>query len=342
MSAMPNLSLSPSKTREAIVRCLQARLVSFIRSSPGLGKSDIIHNVADQFRLKEIDFRLSQCDVTDLNGLPNFTNDGRAQYMPFADFPLEGDEPPEGYDGWLLFFDELNAAPKQLQAAAYKILLERKVGNRSLHNKVVMVCAGNLDTDMAVAYSLSTALQSRLIHIEMHVDLHDWVTWAIKANIDSRIIGFIEFRPNMLHDFDPQHSDKTFPCPRTWEFLDKLTRGQDIGMEDLALFAGTVGPGAAQEFIQFARIYTDLPRISEILADPKGARLPTEPSVKYAMATVLAERMRDTNAKELVEYLERLPVECRVLCIRMVHIREPSLVRHPAIQDLFTRLVTYM
>lgn len=43
---------------------------------------------------------------------------GRADYAPFAHFPIEGDPLPEGYSGWLLFLDELTSALPAIQAAA--------------------------------------------------------------------------------------------------------------------------------------------------------------------------------------------------------------------------------
>ena len=112
------MPLPPSRIRDAILRAIKAKLVPLVRSSPGVGKSDIIRSIANEFQLKLIDLRLSQCDVTDLMGLPRFRADGRAEFAPFEEFPLEGDDVPEGYEGWLLFLDEITAAPKQIQAAA--------------------------------------------------------------------------------------------------------------------------------------------------------------------------------------------------------------------------------
>ena len=124
---MFDTSLNPSELTETLVRCLKVNLVPMVRGQPAIGKSDIIRSVAKQLNLKLVDFRLSQSDPTDLNGLPRFREDGRAEFVPFDDFPLAGDELPtrvdedgktHKYDGWLLFFDELTSANKDLQAAA--------------------------------------------------------------------------------------------------------------------------------------------------------------------------------------------------------------------------------
>lgn len=332
------LALKPSKIISAIRRCLKADLVPIVRSSPGMGKSDIIRQIAKKARLKVIDFRLPQADITDLNGLPHFTEDHRAEYIPFIDFPLAGDPLPvdeEGneYNGWLLFFDEINAAPKQIQAAAYKVLLERQIGRHNLHENVWMVSAGNLETDMAVTHGLSTALQSRLVHLELVIDNKDWSDWALENGIDSRIIAFLEFKPTLLHKFEPNHTDRTFACPRTWEFTSKLITGkEDINVEeDLPLLSGTLSYGVANEFIQFCQVYKTLPKLSDIEAAPKTVALPAEPSTRYALAMMLVDHFTTTNAGALMDFVQRLPVEARVLCLRVLAQRKPHLMRHPAL-----------
>ncbi|WP_199097289.1 hypothetical protein [Dyella sp. ASV21] len=347
MATLSHLTVPPSKARALVVRCLLAGLVPYVRSSPGIGKSDIMKSIADEYRLKLIDLRLSQCDVTDLHGLPRFTNDGRAEYSPFSSFPLEGDELPlhpdgQPYEGWLLFLDEISSAGKQMQAAAYKLLLDRMVGQSNLHKKVLLACAGNLETDRAVVHGTSTAMQSRLVHIEMRCDHREWMQWASKQGIDSRIIGFLEFKPDYLHKFEPDHQDKTFACPRTWEFAHRLVKGESITNSDIPLLAGTVSAGVAQEFVQFAQIYADLPKMSDILKDPKSAPVPQEPSTKFAMSTVVADHFTDKTADDLAIYIQRYPVEHRVVMLRMVHQRQPQLMRHKAVSGMFQELLKHM
>lgn len=342
MSNVTQMSLPPSRIREAIIRALMAQLTPIVRSSPGVGKSDIIRGIAKEYRLKLIDFRLSQCDVTDLSGLPRFKANGRAEFAPFEEFPLEGDDVPAGYEGWLLFLDEITAAPKQVQAAAYKLILDREMGQKKLHEKVMIVAAGNLTTDNAVAYEMSTALQSRMIHLNMEVNKREWQEWAIQNGIDSRILGFLEYRSGSLHQFNPEHTDLTFPCPRTWEFTSRLIQGQPVVLDDLALLSGTVGLGAAREFIGYCEIYQDLPTIAEIIKDPVKAKMSEEPSAKYAIATYLADHLDISNADKLVVYLQRLPVECQVLCLRIANLRNPRIIDQKDVADMMIGLARQM
>lgn len=346
MSNLASMTVcSPRQIVPHIIRAIKATLVPIVRSSPGVGKSDIARQIARQYNLKMIDMRLAQLDPTDLNGLPRFTEDGFAIYAPFVDFPLEGSDPGinpetgEAYAGWMIFFDEITSAPKQIQAAAYKIILDRMIGQKKLDRRVVMMAAGNLETDNAVVHSMSTALQSRLIHLDLEVSDKDWINWAVNNGIDSRVIGFISFQPKMLYQFKPDSQDHTYPCPRTWEFTSRLIINHPtLGHEDLPVIAGAISPGPATQFIEFCRIYETLPKISAIIANPGGIFIPQEPGIKYAIATMLVEHFDQSNAKELTEFLARLPVESQVICLRLIAARNTAVLSHPDVAKLFGKL----
>ncbi len=303
---------------------LKAKLVPNLLGSPGVGKSDCIRQIAEKYNLKVIDFRLAQSDPTDLNGFPTLNEDRtRSRYAPPENIPLENDtlaiNPVTGkkYAGWLLFFDEMNAAPQSVQAASYKIILDREVGSHKLHEKVMMVCAGNLATDRAIVNRLSTAMQSRLSHLEIEVDLIIWSKWARKNNIDSRITSFLNWRTELLHDFKADHSGLTFPCPRTWEFTSKLINGvHEINDEMIPLLQGTIGEGATLEFKGFLDIYQNLPSVSTLENNPDSITIPTDPGTLYALTALVANNYIDKNIKSFMRVINRLPIEYQVITVK--------------------------
>ena len=238
-----SITQSIVQARSNIIAYLQANLVPMLIGSPGTGKSAIIHEIAKQFDLKVIDLRLSQCDPTDLMGFPRVV-DGKASYAPMDTFPIvrdtlpiktsaipavpKGTVLPNGtivvqdipevpatyYAGWLLFLDEFNSAPRSVQAAAYKLVLDRMVGQFKLHSHVKTVCAGNLMDDGAIVEELSTALQSRLVHLQLEITAQEWLDYANISNYDFRIMAFIRNNEDKLYTFKPDHSDHTYACPR--------------------------------------------------------------------------------------------------------------------------------
>ena len=321
-----------SQAVEAIKFYLQANLVPMLVGSPGCGKSEIIHQIANDFNLQLIDLRLSQCDPCDLAGFPTVEG-GKSDYIPMKHFPIEGDPIPEGKAGWLLFLDEATSASPAIQAAAYKLILDRMVGSHHLHKNVAIVAAGNLETDNAIVQPMSTALQSRLVHLELNIDPQEWINWATSQQVDYRITAFINFKPGMLYTFKPDHTDKTYACPRTWIFANRVM--SKVDQENpilLPMLAGTLSEGVAREFLTFCKIFNKLPTISAIMANPKGIAVPDEPSILYALTGSIAHNASDKNIDSLMEFLTRLPMEFQVICLRDKRNRYPNFSSMPAVQ----------
>jgi len=332
------MELSTKDIPQAVVGTLFAGLVPFIKGSPGIGKSDIVRQVAEELNLKVIDFRLSQADPTDLQGFPGVTAEGRSTFHPGEMFPIEGDPIPDGFSGWLLFLDEMNSAPVSVQAASYKLCLDKQVGQHKLHSHVAIVAAGNLTTDKAITTRMSTAMQSRLIHLTMAVDPNAWLKWATTAGIDHRITSFIEYRKELLHKFDPSHAGDTFPCPRTWEFLSKQIDGKaKLNHIDMVCAAGTVGEGPALEFKGFSEIFDSLPKIKDIINKPKTVRIPNEPSVHYALAGLISYEVTPENIDSLATFVERLPADFQVVTWKSSVRRNPEIINAPYIDQWITK-----
>ena len=319
---------------------LNAGLVPSLLASPGVGKSDIIRQIANKANLQVIDFRLSQADPTDLNGFPTLNADrSRSHYAPPETFPLEMDALPKNPDGtdkngWLLFFDEMTSAAPSVQAAAYKVILDRMVGERKIHDKVFMACAGNLLTDKAVVNKLSTAMQSRMIHFNLEADVPSWIEWADSEGIDFRVKSFIQFRPELLHKFDPKHVDNTFPCPRTWEFMSRLVSNMaTIPYDKLPLLAGCVGSGAAIEFREYTEIFQSLPTIQEIISSPDKVPVSDEPGTLYAITGLLSKNADKNNLVSIMEYASRLPMEFQVITLQGIVRKDITLKAEKPVLD---------
>ena len=330
-----SIEISASESIDALNTVLTAGLTPILIGSPGIGKSDIVKSVAKMHNLKLIDIRLAQSDPTDLNGFPTLQDEGtRMDYAPPKTFPLEHlDSVPTGYDGWLLFLDEINAAPPAIQAAAYKLVLDRQIGAHNLHKRVAIVCAGNKATDKAIVNRLSTAMQSRMIHLNLMVDTDSWLEWANTNDIDHRVISFVKFRPELLHKFNPNHADDTFASPRTWEFASKIIINREvISQVDHAVLVGTVGEGPALEFRAFLEVYKDLPDIDTMINEPTTVKIPNEPGHQYAMTTLISHNAKEDTIAPLMIIIKKLPIEFQVVVLKEISATNPALRKHAVIE----------
>jgi len=298
--------MKPSKIKEALRICIKAMQPTFIWGPPGVGKSQVVAQVAKEIGHKLTDIRTVLLDPVDLRGLPTVEN-GVAKWCPPDFLPKKGK--------WIVLLDELNAAPPLVQAACYQLVLDRKIGEYTLPKDCVVIAAGNRETDRAVTSRMPSPLANRFLHLNFEADLEDWVEWALDKEIMTEIIAFLRFRPELLINFDPTRNEKAFPTPRSWEFTSNIlsANGSDIEYD---LVAGIVGEGAATELMGFLKIIRNLPDIDMILMSPAKAAVPDNPAVLYAICGALAKKATEQNMSRVVKYGNRLPAEFSVLLIR--------------------------
>lgn len=242
-------------------------------------------------------------------------------------FPVEGDPLPAGKNGWLLALDEMNGADESTQKAAYKLVLDRMVGNHKLHKNVAIIAAGNLASDRALVSDLGTAMQSRLIHFKVNVSVDNWLKWASK-NIDHRIVGFIGFKPNLLMG-DLDHEDFTFACPRTWHFLSRMTKDIDNVEAIKPLAVATIGEGTAMEYTSFLRVYQELPTWESIVTSPESVKVPVDMSVLFALATLIGHRVDTKTLSKVLVLIQKMVPEAQVVTLRLILSRHPEFATHP-------------
>jgi len=320
------LTSSLSNITSHIKACLGSGLVPFIQSSPGMGKSSIVRSIANDYSLQLIDHRLSTSAPEDFTGIPQFKGD-KATFIPFDLFPLANDSLPQGKKGWLLFLDEFNSAPRNIQAAAYKLILDRQIGQHQLHENVYIVCAGNKATDKAITTELSTAMTSRLVHLTLEVSAKDWINKvAIPLGFSNEVIAYISAFPERLVDFDPNKNtqEKTFCCPRTWEFVDRLVQSVGTHEDYLPVYCGAISSGVALEFIQYCKVFNELPTRESIIANPMTTSIPEDKPKCYALIVSLAQHA-ERNAPENVsvfKFIDRLSTDLRILFYRMLVLKD--------------------
>lgn len=329
------LTVNPAEAKVLVQDTMNAGLVPLLKGSPGTSKSSIMARIAKENNLKLVDIRLAQIDEVELNGFPDLSGE-KATYKQFDIFPTVGDEIPEGYKGWLLFFDELTSADKIKQGAAYKIILDRMVGQEKLHSKAFCTAAGNLLSDRAVVNNMSTAMQSRLIHINMGTDVNDWINWALHSGIDNRVISYLQYKPTHIHKFDPNHQEDTFACQRTWEFVSKIIKQwpDSIPASKAPLLAGTISHGVSAEFMAFCRLSDELVKFKDVMKDPENAPIPVnDAGSMYSTVGMLADNVTLENIEQVWPYIARIPTEFQLALIRRIYVTLPKIAKVKVVED---------
>jgi hypothetical protein len=309
--------MKPSRIIEALKVCIAAMRPVFVWGPPGVGKSDVVAQVAAMLKMAVTDVRAVLLDPVDLRGLP-MVADGEAKWCPPAFLPKSG----KG----ILFLDELNAAPPLVQAACYQLVLDRKIGEYTLPKGVVVIAAGNRETDRAVTSRMPSPLANRFIHLDFDVDNEDWIAWALQNGVRTESIAFQRFRPELIYNFDPQKNEKAFATPRSITFLSSLVDANN-GEIDFDLAKGVVGEGYAAEYIGFLNVFKSLPDPDMVIMSPDKAEVPDDPATLYAICGAVAQKASEQNMTNVVKYANRLPEEFSVLLVRDATNRDESLVR---------------
>ena len=203
----------------------------------------------------------------------------------------------------ILALEEFNSAPPSVQAAAYQLVLDRRLGEYEVPTLVYIMGMGNRDTDKGVTYKMPTPIMNRFVHLEMRVDFDDWQRWALLNTVSSEVVGYLTAFKNHLFEFEPGTAARGFATPRSWEFVsDILLQNEDLpDMVMLALISGAVGDGISVQFTEFRKIAKDLPQAEHILSG-KLKKMPkkVEVSLAYALTTTLCYEL-----KERVEKIKR-------------------------------------
>lgn len=285
----------------------------FLWGSPGIGKSAVVAEVAKEEGVGCIDFRLTLCDPTDLRGIPiPYTGkDGEqtAKWIAPSELPRNG----KGF----LFFDDFPTAPPLVQASAYQIAIKpHQLGEYKLPEGYVIVGAGNTMKDRSLARAMPKALSNRFAHITYEVNYEDWSDWGIKNGIHEAVLGYIHFKPDHLHVFNPESSEEAFATPRSWEQTSRILKiVKDESIQAQAI-AGSVGQGIAATFQAFLKVRNELPNLDKIFDGEN--MVPDRMDLKYAIVTSLATRAKTTQFDRLIDYSSHLPDELAVLLVKLL------------------------
>lgn len=325
--------MRPSQIATALSYLIDANQPVMLHGSPGVGKSDVVRQIAKQRGIELIDLRLSQLDPVDLRGVPSVDTKKHITSWNTPSFlPTDG----KG----ILFLDEINSAAQATQAAAYQLVLDRKLGDYVMPPGWAIIAAGNRSTDRAIVNQMSTALKNRFTHLNYEVSNDDWCDWALRNNIAVEVLGFIRFRPMLLNEFEQRNESKeekervqrmkdaqAFATPRSWEFLSKIVQQKPSSDIEYELYTGIVGEGSAAEFMGYLKYYRDLPNLDALLMNPGAAKVPEEPATLYALSTGLATKATQDNMERVVKYALRLPAEFQVLLMKDAIARDNDLTQ---------------
>ena len=287
------------QARKSLLKAFKVQRPLFLWGPPGIGKSELVEGITKELDGLMIDLRLGQMEPTDIRGIPYYNKDkGVMDWAPPVELPDEATA--SQYPIVVLFLDELNSAPPSVQSAAYQLILNRRIGKYHLPKNVVMVAAGNRESDKGVTYRMPTPLANRFLHQEMKVDFASYQEWAVKNKIHKDVVGYLSFAKQDLYDFDAKSASRAFATPRTWTFVSQLLEDEDGDNDTLTnLIAGTVGEGLAVKFMAHRKVSSKMPNPADVLAGKVKDLNVKEVSAMYSLVISMCYELKDAVEKKV-------------------------------------------
>ena len=293
-----NRTVTPNQAKRSIRKCVKIQRPVFMWGPPGIGKSDIVKQIGNEQGRDVIDVRLSLWEPTDIKGIPYYNStENTMTWAPPAELPTDPNSTA------ILFLDELNSAAPATQAAAFQLVLNRRVGTYVLPKGVSIVAAGNRDGDKGVTYRMPAPLANRFVHVELKSDYDDWQEWAVNNKVHDQVVGYIGFAKQDLYDFDPKGASRAFATPRSWSFVSDLLIDDDLDESTLTdLVAGAIGEGLAIKFMSHRRVAKQMPNPTDVLSGKIVKCDIKEISAMYSLSISLCYELQSAYEKKAKDW----------------------------------------
>lgn len=306
--------MKPKQLEKFLELSIKAKYPVLIKGAPGIGKTDIIKSVCKKLNQELIIEHPVVSDPTDYKGLPFADHkNATAHFLPFGNLK----ELLVAKKNTVFFLDDLGQAPPAVQAACMQLLLARRINGHCVSDKVTFIAATNRQSDRAGVTGMLEPVKSRFnAIIQLEPDLEEWIEWANENDIPAELIGFLRFRPELLHKFEATSDLTNTPSPRTNHNVAKLMNLQLSEELEYEAYSGAAGEGYAAELVGFLKMYRELPSISDILKNPEKVKIGNNPAILYAVTSALARKADRKNFDKIVEFSGTLPKEFSVILIK--------------------------
>jgi len=323
--------MKPSQIRKLLIKLAALHEPVLLKGSPGIGKTATVEQLAAELKYELIVTHPVVDDPTDYKGMPAVigrdTANPSAKFLPFGDLwrMIDAEKPT------IVFMDDLGQAPPAVQAAVMQLVLARHINGHKISDKIWFLAATNRRQDKAAVTGLITPLLDRFTAVlNYEFDLEDWIRWALQNDLPPVLAAFARFKPDLIAKFEPNKDMVKSPTPRSVAKVGTALLA--LGIDDAESVASVTGEGFATEFLAFYRVWSELPDRTEIYLNPDTTPVPgkDKADVLYALMGSLAHGATKANFEQTVRYLNRVPAEFSVLCVKDAISRNKDLKRAKA------------
>lgn len=281
------ITVTQSDLLEILLNVAPVRPV-FIWGAPGIGKSALVEQFAEEVGLPCVSLLGSQLAPEDIIGIPQIQDDV-STFLPPKMIARK--------DPYVLFLDELNACSQEVQKAFYSLIHEKRIGEYHLPKGSIVIGAGNRAQDSAIVKTMSSALINRMFHVQLKAAPTQWLTWAYGNGIHPWITDYITQRPDHLFS-EPPKTEEPYSTPRSWHMLSDALHAYGAGSKELSenmlrmIAYGCISASHAGMFLAYTKQLGNKYLLLDIIkGEAKWPSRPEERDVLYFLAQSFREKL---------------------------------------------------
>jgi len=252
---------------------LDAKLPVLVRGRHGVGKSEVVYQIAKDRGLPVVERRASQMTEGDLLGMPSpelleVNGVGASQFRPFAWLIQACTEPV------VLFLDEVDRATMEVRQGIFELTDSRKIAGWVLHPDTLVVAAvnGGEHGSQYQVGEMDPAELDRWTVFDVEPSPEDWLSWS-NGKVEGILWDFLNTNRQHLEHTDDYEPNKVYPSRRSWVRFNNTVASLALFAEEgdrdllLNLATGFVGFEAAVSLRDFVQKYEYQVTIEDLLDD---------------------------------------------------------------------------
>lgn len=338
------LTCKISKLAKKLLPFVVADIPQFVHGWTGIGKTEVISNELLYLLEQQLgpcvlhDFRMSQHDPVDASGIPVVDKNTMRTV-----WSCPGLVPQDDGRTHIIYYGEVGHLDPNRQHVLYQATQERALGGYKFPVKNRIILDLNTREDKGGDIRLLPPFENRGQHTFAELDQEGWIEHQKQRGCDPRVHTFIKLRPQYLHYMLNRDKDNrvippagpAFYTPRSVERLDRLFKAKLPNDVIIDGARGNCGEAFARDFSTFLRdLAAGLPKLTEIKANPKTAKVPVDVDHQYVIASAISHNITSADADVWAIYLARLAEDVASMAAHNAMNRDDALRNNKSLKAL--------
>ena len=230
----------------------------FLLGAPGLGKTAIMQQVADEMGLGLVSYSMTHHTRQSALGLPVIVEkEYGGKHYQVSEYTMSeiiasvyDCMRTTGKTQGILFLDEINCVSETLSPAMLLFLQYKVFGGHQIPEGWVVVTAGNPPRFNKSVREFDAATRDRLKVIEVEPSYEAWKAYALEHGVSRSVISYLDIRPEDFYKVETTVDGLTVVTPRAWEDLSEILQYH----EELGL---AVGEELTTQYLQNKQVARD-------------------------------------------------------------------------------------